>query len=322
MMEEWIGLAVVLTGAASHGLSYTLGKKAVASVDVVTFSLFRSASGALFLLVFFLLLGYWQSFHTMTPTTVGLALASACLNFWTMLGFFWALRLGRLSLMAPLHMSYPFFVFIFAALFLREEVSLPLLYGSIGILAGITLISMSQDAEKSTAVPAKKVAACLLALSSSLSWGISLVIDKALLAQMPAIPLNLVKIGVPAMGFFLLGRLHGPIPKPKNNDLLRAFGSGMLGLVVANLLYFYALTYSQSVWVAPLSSTSMLFSLLFAIVLLGERPRGVHVLAIILIFSGVLLISGNDLSGQAGQDLAQASSAFSNVGGRNSRIPE
>jgi drug/metabolite transporter (DMT)-like permease len=290
-MGEWIGLAVVLTGAASHGLSYTLGKKGVASVDVVTFSLFRSASGALFLLVSFLLLGYWQSFHAIPPAFLGLALASACLNFWTMLGFFWALRLGRLSLMAPLHMSYPFFVFIFGALFLREEVSLSLLGGSMGILAGITVISMSEDSEKSNAIPAKKVAACLLALSSSLSLGTSLVIDKALLAHMPPILLNLVKIGVPAMGFFLLGRFHGPIPKPRNGDLIRAIGSGMLGLVVANLLYFHALTYSRSVWVAPLSSTSMLFSLLFAILLLGERPRGVHFLATILIFSGVLLIS-------------------------------
>jgi len=286
-----MGVAVVLTGAASHGLSYTLGKQGVASVDVVTFSLFRSASGALFLLVFFLLLDYRQSFYATPPAFFGLALVSACLNFWTMLGFFWALRLGRLSLMAPLHMSYPFFVFIFGALFLREEVSFSLLFGSMGILAGITVISTSQDAEKSNAIRVKKVAACLLALSSSLSWGTSLVIDKALLEHMPAIPLNLVKIAVPAMGFFLLGRSHGPIPKPGNGDLIRAFSSGMLGLVVANLLYFYALTYSRSVWVAPLSSTSMLFSLFFAIILLGERPKGIHFLAAILIFSGVLLIS-------------------------------
>jgi len=257
----------------------------------VTFSLFRSASGAVFLLVFFLLLGYWQSLSAIPAAALGLALASACLNFWTMLGFFWALRLGRLSLMAPLHMSYPFFVFIFGALFLREEVSLSLLGGSMGILAGITVISLSQEGEKSNAIPAKKVAACLLALSSSLSWGTSLVLDKALLAHMSPLLLNLVKIGVPALGFFLLGRFHGPISKPANGDLIRAFGSGILGLVVANLLYFYALTFSQSVWVAPLSSTSMLFSLFFAILLLGEKPKAIHFLATILIFSGVLLIS-------------------------------
>ncbi len=290
-MGEWTGFTLVLAGAVSHGLSYTLGKKGVADTDLLTFSLFRAGSGTALLLVLFLLLGYWEYFQNMSPTYLGLAFLSATLNFWTMLGFFWALRLGRLSLMAPLHMSYPLFVFVFGSLFLSETVTPSLFWGSLGILAGIAIISISQDTAESKKPSVRKPLPCLLALSSSLSWGSSLVIDKSLLEHMPAVSLNLVKIGVPALGFFLLSRSNGPIAKLRRENLVNAVTSGILGLVVANLLYFYALKSSQSVWVAPLSSTSMLFSFLFAILLLGERPKRVHLLATVFVFGGVFLIS-------------------------------
>jgi drug/metabolite transporter (DMT)-like permease len=290
-MGEWTGLTLVLMGAASHGLSYTLGKKGVAASDVLTFSLFRSGAGAISLLVVFLLFGYWEHLQNLPVNYLGLALLSAILNFWTMLGFFWALRLGRLTLMAPLHMSYPLFVFAFGSLFLSEKVTLSLFFGSLGILAGIAIISISQEHQESRSSSAKRTLACLLAVSSSMSWGISLVIDKFLLEHMPPIALNLVKIGAPALGFFLLSRSNGPIPKLRGEELGHAVASGILGLVVANLLYFSALKNSQSVWVAPLSSTSMLFSLIFAILILGERPKGVHLLATVLVFGGVFLIS-------------------------------
>lgn len=290
-MGEWTGLTLVLAGAASHGLSYTLGKKGVAATDIVTFSLFRSASGTVLLLVVFLLLGYWEYFQNLPLTYLALTVLSAALNFWTMLGFFWALRLGRLSLMAPLHMSYPLFVFAFGSLFLSEKVTPALFCGSVGILTGIAIISISQDTGENKTPAVKKLLPCVLAISSSLSWGSSLVIDKSLLEYMPAIALNLVKIGLPALGFFLLSRSNGAAVKLKGRHLVDAVSSGILGLVIANLLYFYALKSSQSVWVAPLSSTSMLFSVLFAILLLGERPKGSHLLATVFVFGGVFLIS-------------------------------
>lgn len=290
-MGEWTGLTLVLAGAVSHGLSYTLGKKGVAAADVVTFSLFRSSAGTALLLVACLLLGYWEYFQSLPSVYLGLCFLSATLNFWTMLSFFWSLRLGRLSLMAPLHMSYPLFVFIFGSLFLSETVTPALFVGSMGILGGIAIISIAQDRGDSKTAPVSNVLACLLALSSSLSWGSSLVIDKALLEHMPAIALNLVKIGVPALGFFLLHLFNGPVVKLNGEERVHAVVSGILGLVIANLLYFNALKYSQSIWVAPLSSTSMLFSVLFAIVLLGERPKRVHLVAAVSVFGGVVLIS-------------------------------
>lgn len=290
-MGEWTGLSLVLAGAVSHGLSYTLGKKGVAGADVVAFSLFRSSAGTVLLLVACLLLGYWEYFQSLPSIYLGLCFLSAALNFWTMLSFFWSLRLGRLSLMAPLHMSYPLFVFIFGSLFLSETVTPYLFLGSIGILGGIAIISIAQDRGDAKAAPVRNMLACLLALSSSLSWGSSLVIDKTLLDHMPAIALNLVKIGVPALGFFLLHLANGPVPKLKGDERVHAVVSGILGLVIANLLYFNALKHSSSVWVAPLSSTSMLFSVLFAIVLLGERPKRIHLLAAVFVFGGVFLIS-------------------------------
>lgn len=292
-MGELAGLTLVLAGAASHGLSYTLGKQGVAGADVVTFSLFRSGCGTLFLLLAFLALGYWRSFQEIPLFALGLAVLSACLNFWTMLGFFWALQLGRLSVMAPLHMSYPLFVFVFGTLFLKESVSLSLVLGAIGILAGVTMLSVSRDAgDRARASRRRTTLSCLLALSSSLSWGSSLVVDKSALAYMPALTLNLVKIGLPSIGFFLLARWQGPLPSLPHAARIRAAASGILGLVVANLLYFYALKYSDSVWVAPLSSTSMLFSILFAVVLLRERLRRLDTLGASLVFAGVWMILG------------------------------
>jgi drug/metabolite transporter (DMT)-like permease len=292
-MGELAGLTLVLAGAASHGLSYTLGKQGVAGTDVVTFSLFRSGCSTLFLLGVFLLFGYWRSFQELPFFALSLALLSACLNFWTMLGFFWALRLGRLSVMAPLHMSYPLFVFVFGTLFLKESVSLSLVLGAIGILSGVTLLSVSRDrSDRGPASRRQSLLGCLLALSSSLSWGSSLVVDKSALEYMPALTLNLIKIGLPSVAFFLLTRLQGPLPSLAQGTRIRAVASGLLGLVVANLLYFGALKYSDSVWVAPLSSTSMLFSIFFAVVLLGERLRRLDSLGAGLVFAGVWLILG------------------------------
>ncbi|MGH7830186.1 MAG: DMT family transporter, partial [Candidatus Binatia bacterium] len=263
----------------------------VARVDALTFSLFRSGAGTLFLLPVLFLYGYQSAIFSTPPPYLGLALLGAVLNFWTMLGFFWALRIGRLSLMGPLHMSYPLFVFLLGTLFLGEQVTVSLVLSALAILGGIIILSAAQETINSTPAADKKVLASLLALSSSLSWGSSLVIDKAVLVYMPAIALNLIKIGIPCLGFLLVVRSKGPFPKLNRIDLLRAVVSGLLGLVAANLLYFYALTRTQTVWVAPLSSTSMLFSVIFAMVLLGERPRAIHFLGALLVFAGVWFIS-------------------------------
>jgi drug/metabolite transporter (DMT)-like permease len=291
-MGEWTGLTLVLAGAVSHGLSYTLGKKGVAAADVVTFSLFRSGAGTALLLIACVPLGYHLEYFQSLPLNyLGLCFLSATLNFWTMLSFFWSLRLGRLSLMAPLHMSYPLFVFIFGSLFLSETVTPALFFGSMSILGGIAIISIAQDAGDFKTYSARNLLACLLApFSSSLSWGSTLVIDKTLLEHMPVVALNLVKIGVPALGFFLIHLANGPVAKLKGEEQAHAVVSGIWSGDRQPALFQRAQIQPIRLG-GPLSGTSMLFSVLFAIVLLGERPKGITLLAAVFVFGGVFIIS-------------------------------
>ncbi len=131
-----------------------------------------------------------------------------------------------------------------------------------------------------------------LAILESFLAGLIKITSKIALQQVPVLFVALLQTGATWAGFSMLAFGKEELKKLSAKVVLLSALSGVLAFVAANLLNLYALRHIPAVIVAPLSSTTILFSALLGVLFLRERLRAAQVVAILIMFAGVIAVAG------------------------------
>lgn len=294
-----IGEIAALSAALCWAFSAVLYKEALLKAKPFSANLVRLASTSVIL---FLCLGAIGKFEVLAklPTY---SLFLACLSGIIGLGFGDILYMTSLKLIGvartvPITCTYPLFNLLFAALIGGEDVTFPLVLGTVAIVLGVWLISQQEKAENGEEGKILiKGVAC--ALATSILWSISIMMmniavkSPATTSIYDAFVINAIRVMAIAVSLFILAPIMD-----KNLSFLkmrgRTLASIILGGVVALAFGWFFLAFSflelpQSRAV-PISSTTPLFSTLLGVLLLHERVTVKNAVGSIIIVLGIFLI--------------------------------
>lgn len=131
-----------------------------------------------------------------------------------------------------------------------------------------------------------KALAIVAALGSAASWAIGAVLFARLCSDLNPVALTLAKsiVGVAFLGISILGRGWGLAP---SLDLLRLTLSGVLGIAVADALFFAALKRLGASTVVLLFVLGQVLTVVLAVLWLHERPSVVQWVGIAMITMSV-----------------------------------
>jgi uncharacterized membrane protein len=222
--------------------------------------------------------------------------ASGVLNLVATLASTQALKLGDASLVTPLLTFNPAFTLLVGAITLGERPSLVGVAGVVVILAGGYMLNVQAIALGWWRPLAALVTepAMGLAVGASFIWGLTPVAEKiAIQHSQPANP-PLVAFGSTAlMTIFLLLpvlRTHHPtrfVATNRRGFLVAATIAG-----IAPIFGFSAIAIGLVGYVSAIFKLSTVFSVIWAILLLGERVTPKRLVTVGLMVTGALLIGG------------------------------
>jgi drug/metabolite transporter (DMT)-like permease len=222
--------------------------------------------------------------------------ASGVLNLIATLASTRALKLGDASLVTPLLTFNPAFTLLVGAMTLGESPSALGVAGVVVILVGGYVLNVQEIAAGWWRPLAALVAepAMGLAVGASFIWGMTPVAEKiAIQHSQPANP-PLVAFGSTAlMALFLLPSVVR-IPRPTRflATHRRGFVMGATIAGVAPIFGFSAIAVGLVGYVSAIFKLSTVFSVIWAILLLGERATPKRLVAAGLMVAGALLIGG------------------------------
>lgn len=147
------------------------------------------------------------------------------------------------------------------------------------------------------ATPALTAGALALVIGCALAWTGFDLVRKLLVGRIDAIPLVFLLTGLQVPLFVAWAWWDGALVAPRSGYFAPAFGSVALNLV-ANALFIKAIQVSPLSVTIPLLSLTPAFATLVAIPLLGQTPRPIQVVGIVLVVFGALALH---LGGGAGE---------------------
>lgn len=141
----------------------------------------------------------------------------------------------------------------------------------------------------------------LMALGSAATWAFGIVLARQLGRVLPPPALNLLKNGVFLLALLPITLLlhEGPLPRLPLGDVLLVLASGVIGIAIADTLYFRAL---NELGAGRMGIVGNLYSptvLLLGFLFLGDRLSLQQWLGFALVLGGVGLITAGDRSSDA-----------------------
>jgi drug/metabolite transporter (DMT)-like permease len=142
----------------------------------------------------------------------------------------------------------------------------------------------------------------LFAILSALTWAFGVILYKRLGERLPPLALNLRKnLLVLAMLLPLLALWHGfTLPDIPPMDIAISLASGLLGIAVADTMYFRALNRVGAGRMGIVGNFLSPFVLVLAYLFLDERLVGLQIAGFALVSLGVLIVSGPHGAGSSG----------------------
>lgn len=133
-------------------------------------------------------------------------------------------------------------------------------------------------------------------IGAALSWAGGVIVYKRLGETLAPLTLNLVKnLLVLAMVAPTVLLVHGlEIPPLTGRAIALAIVSGVLGIAVADTLYFKALNTLGAGRMGVVGNFYSPFVIMLSFVLLGERLNALQVVGFVLVSGGVLIVSSHD----------------------------
>ncbi len=133
------------------------------------------------------------------------------------------------------------------------------------------------------------------ALLTAIAWAVAVVLFRRAGEIMPPLALNVHKNAIAAVliSATLIVAGEPPWPSPEIHDVLLLLGSGVVGLAVADTVFFHSLNLLGASRSAIVDALYVPCVLVLSYLYLGERLVPVHVLGAALVVGGVLITVGD-----------------------------
>jgi len=133
-------------------------------------------------------------------------------------------------------------------------------------------------------------------IGAALSWAGGVIVYKRLGETLPPLPLNLIK-NLIVLGMIVptLIAVHGlELPALPAQAIVLALISGVLGIAIADTLYFRALNTLGAGRMGIVGNFYSPFVIVLSFAFLGERLNGLQLTGFALVSGGVLIVSSHD----------------------------
>lgn len=287
------GEVCAILAAFCWALGASLYGRGVHDRSPLEFNFVRSISVALFSFLLLFLFGNWSSLFTIDLATIAVMGLSSVLVL--ALGdslYFFGLKTIGVTKTVPITYSYSILVVLLSILVLGEEITSQIIFGTAAIILGVWLVAnKALDRTRKSNSSLSGVLACL---GTTVCWGFGVVLFKILLDNNDPFVLTAGRM------FFLLPTLAilstiSHVGASSNRrwtktQLTLALLSGLVALGVGDTLLYFGLDSANMNIVAPLTSTTPIFSAIIAILFLGEKVSIKVVIGTLLVTVGAMLL--------------------------------
>jgi transporter family protein len=138
---QWLIYAIL--SAITAALVAIFGKKGLEGVDSITATGIRAGIMFAVIIVLMLFTGKMQIVATLNSNSLFYIFLGGLAGAASWIFYFLALQYGKASQVAPIDRLSVVFVIIFAALFLAEKITLPMVFGVALMTAGAIIIALA-----------------------------------------------------------------------------------------------------------------------------------------------------------------------------------
>lgn len=296
-----IGELAALGAALSWTFSAVLYKEALLKTKPISANIVRLTFTSAIMLGCLTVIGKTEVLTNLPLYAVFLACISGIIG----LGFGDTLYMHSLKLIGvaravPITCIYPLFNLSWAIFLLEETVTLPIILGAIIIVLGIGLLSNKEKEENALENhEGKLIKGVVSALAAALMWSVSITLmDMAVtLPETNSLDNALAINTIRTMAIAVLLLTTSPITdrnfaflKMQRKTLATLISGGIIALGLGWFLLAYSFIHTPEARAVPISSTTPLFSTLFAIFFLHERVKLKSAVGAIMVVTGIFLI--------------------------------
>jgi drug/metabolite transporter (DMT)-like permease len=274
-MTNMLTLIYGLGAAVTWGLSNVLIKSQVNKLPVIQLLTVRAIVGACTSFGIYFIFASETGFTLIEPLII-LGAAGAVLTgyFGADILFVRALQDMPLSRVFPIQTSYPLIAASLAWIVFGDIISIQMIIGAVLVVIGVSLIGSEEPNQAKPLHRSHQNRGIGLSLLSALGWGISAIFLRWILENHDPITINVFIGLITALTFVMVSRPTTTITFLKKDP--RIIGvlciAGILGGTgISNLLFILAIHVAGVTQATVLACTAPLFTLIFAILILGEK---------------------------------------------------
>ena len=288
------GEAVALISAVLWAFSSVLMGWGVKRLHVVPLNMIRCAVSTAF---FWSLLPFFGGIEALAAIPaeqwLWLFLSVAALLIVGDLLYFRSLDMAGVSWTMPVASVNPLWAVLLAAVFVDEPLSWSLLAGTILVIAGVILVSRSTSKTGPVDHRRQRIG-LLLALLTSVAWGIGQVILKPATEGMDSVVANSIRQPMAALMMLGLALARGRLKDLRELDRrswLAIVVASLVGTGLGSLLFVLSIQMIGAGQTAVLTSTAPLMAIPLAVLVLRERPNLWTLIGALLATAGIILVA-------------------------------
>lgn len=134
----------------------------------------------------------------------------------------------------------------------------------------------------------------MLALAATFCWGMDQILGKIAMRDLDVVTLNAIRPSFAILFVFPYALLTRGLSFPGVDLILLAALPGIIGKSAGTNLYFYIMSRSPAHKVMPIANSAGLWSIIIAILFLGENARPIVFVSAIIVILGMYLLTSNE----------------------------
>lgn len=285
-----LGEISAILAAVFWSFTAILYKKGISFLSALPAVLVRSFIGMIFFLVVYLFIR-GAEFSVPLIALFYLILGGIFRLVLGDLAYLKSLEFAAVSRVVPIVFTFPLFTILLSMEILKEEIHLSVIVGSVLIVVGIWILSNKKDSI-SMEKDAKK--GVIFSLLAAILYSFSIITTKIGLINVDPFLANFIRMPIPVLIFYLAYSFEeGPkaIFEHNSKSYVLLGLAGITGLGIGTYFFLFSLAQISTSHATSLSSTTPLFSSLFAFIFLKERFTLRLLSGILTIFIGICIIT-------------------------------
>jgi drug/metabolite transporter (DMT)-like permease len=283
-----LAFLLAVAAAASWGVAMTVAKPGSRHLDPVTFLLTR---WILALILAVLVAGIGGTLVFPSWDAIGLVVLGSFMNAvigWTL--YLLAMERAPGYRVTALASTAPLWGVLGAILFVGEPFHWAALVAALLVIAGAYFLVRERSSEGEPTL-----SGAVLAIVAGILWGVSESVPMNLATQRgmpPETSIIVFAIAAIAGNALLMPLLRRRIPSRRDRrGLWLAALSAVSGAFLGWFLWLNGLRLAPASLLAPVRGSTLLFTFVFSVLFLRERPSRWAIIGVALVFGGVLLVS-------------------------------